>query len=548
MKKILLVAFVLILLGCSPYERQLDLIESVIWDSPQKALELLQQADRVPAPTRSLEARRALLTTIALDKNYIDVTSDSLVKIALDYYADRRDVNKRMLSWYYYGVILQNMGNYMAAIIAFDKAESDAILLEDNLYLGLIFRHKGEIFSLTNNNPQSVHCFEEATRYYSLTGKQAYIDYAKLSLATTYVNSRLFHKADSVFNTLQQPHPDSYIDDRIALLKSQIILEEKGAAKEAVTLFEKASLSSYQLLDYPLRALAYERDEQPKQADLWVQYGYEVARDEADSASLDAIISQIAISRGRYHQAFNLINHACQVQDSLTRILLQQSLSTTQRDYYKKEKQSKELALHRLRQVILIGGLAAVFAVIIIILNIIMISRRNEHRLKEQMATLVIEQSKMRSLQKENAALAGSLFRDKFMQLRQISSSYFDSDSAQNKEIVFQSFKQRVRELRNNDYLFETLENDLNRYSNQVMSKLREQVPEIKGENLKIIALFFAGLPYNTVQLIIGANSVAALKTARSRYRNIIKNAHAKDADLFLEMLDIKKRPTESNK
>lgn len=546
MKNLLPLIALSLFIGCSTsYTKKLDAIEEVLWESPETALDMLQEIDWDKSVSRNQEARRALLMSIALDKNYIDVTSDSLVRIALDYYAYRKDVKNRMFSWYYYGVISQNMSNYTSAIIAFDKAESDAILLADNLYLGLILRHKGEVFSFTNNNPQSVTCFEEAVKYFSLTNKQSYIDYAKLSLATVYVNSRLFGKAESVFYSMPRPHPDSYIEDRISLLQAQIIIEQKDSSEKALKLFEDASLSSYQLLDYPLRAMAHEKVGQRKEADHWTRRSYTFASDEADTASVDAIISHIALSRGQYSHAFNLINHASQVQDSLTRILLQQSLSTAQRDYYKDEERNKETALQRLRQIMLLSGVALCLILVVIVLFFIIQSKKKEQEMKEQMAKLVIEKDTTLSLQKENAALAGSLFRDKFMQLRQISESYFDSDSAQNKELVFQTFKQRIRELRSNDFLFNSLEDDLNRYCNQVMSKLRSQVPAIKGENLKIISLFFAGLPYNAVQLIIGANSVVALKTARSRFRSAIKNAHAKDSDLLLEMLEIKKRPTE---
>jgi hypothetical protein len=75
------------------------------------------------------------------------------------------------------------------------------------------------------------------------------------------------------------------------------------------------------------------------------------------------------------------------------------------------------------------------------------------------------------------------------------------------------------------------------------MSKIRLQVPRIKGENLRIIALFFAGFSYETVKFILNKYSIESLKTARSRYRKEIKDAHAPDTDFFLKMLEMKKRP-----
>ena len=94
--------------------------------------------------------------------------------------------------------------------------------------------------------------------------------------------------------------------------------------------------------------------------------------------------------------------------------------------------------------------------------------------------------------------------------------------------------------MRTDEDLFFSLEKDLDRYCDGVMTKLRSQVPSIKGENLKLIALFFAGLPYSTVQLVMNRVSIDSLKTARSRFRKEIKAADAPDEALFLKLLEMK--------
>jgi hypothetical protein len=55
--------------------------------------------------------------------------------------------------------------------------------------------------------------------------------------------------------------------------------------------------------------------------------------------------------------------------------------------------------------------------------------------------------------------------------------------------------------------------------------------------------LFFAGFSYPVVQLIMNKQSVESLKMGRSRFRKEILAAKAADADMFLKMLDMKKRP-----
>jgi hypothetical protein len=72
------------------------------------------------------------------------------------------------------------------------------------------------------------------------------------------------------------------------------------------------------------------------------------------------------------------------------------------------------------------------------------------------------------------------------------------------------------------------------------MDKLKDQVPGIRGNNRRIIALFFAGIPDPVVQIIMQRVSIGSLRTLRSRFRQTIKEAHAPDENLFLDMLDTK--------
>ena len=105
-----------------------------------------------------------------------------------------------------------------------------------------------------------------------------------------------------------------------------------------------------------------------------------------------------------------------------------------------------------------------------------------------------------------------------------------------------------MKELRNSPDLFNELKEDLNRYCFGIMKKLGEQVPEIKGENRDIIALFFSGIPDVFIQTIMNRVSIGSLRTLRYRLRQTIKDASCPDENLFLEMLSIEKQPGKKSK
>ena len=79
------------------------------------------------------------------------------------------------------------------------------------------------------------------------------------------------------------------------------------------------------------------------------------------------------------------------------------------------------------------------------------------------------------------------------------------------------------------------------------MSKLRQEIPDIKGNTLKSIMLFFAGIPNITVQLITGKISLKSVEMERSRCRHIIRESNAPDTDFFMQMLKSRKTATRKN-
>ena len=94
--------------SCHYSNKALDSAYGLMQERPDSALVILQQWQRNnPHPSKGNEARHALLLSMALDKNYIDLQSDSIIDKAVRYYAPRKG-RERMLAYYYQGRILQN--------------------------------------------------------------------------------------------------------------------------------------------------------------------------------------------------------------------------------------------------------------------------------------------------------------------------------------------------------------------------------------------------------------------------------------------------------
>lgn len=92
--------------------------------------------------TRKVQAKYALLYSMALDKNYIDVTNDSIIAPAASYYTNHGAADDRLKTYYYLGRIAMNGGEYETAMTHFVKAEQYADKCKDNVAVGLLHNAK----------------------------------------------------------------------------------------------------------------------------------------------------------------------------------------------------------------------------------------------------------------------------------------------------------------------------------------------------------------------------------------------------------------------
>ena len=534
-----------ILIACKEggYSR-LDLAESLLNTKPDSALVILNTLQQEELGSRKSKARYALLMSAALDENYIDVQSDSLITIAVDYYSKKRCCRNRMLAWYYQGIVLNNAKDYIPSMLAFEKAESDARELNELFYLGLIFRNKATLNHLTNNTPAAIDNWKKAIECFEIAEVPLYLIYAKYSLATEYANNKDFIKADSLLQVVKQSAPRQSLLDQSIIRRASILVMQDTLPEIAVRMYQNSPERYFTFLDYAYLAQAFEMTGQKDSADYWITEGYAHCQNREQNATLDYMASRIQLSRGDYESAFHLLDNATTVQDSLTRILLQQSISSAQRDYYKNEAQFREERIRHLRERTTWGASLGVLTLLLIIAIATLRSRRKDRLIQDQMTRLALEERDLEQLKRERAHLVGTLFNEKIGHVEELNDLYFKEEDEKKKSLIFRQIKQTVASMKKDPALFLSLERDLDRYCNGVMSKLRQQVPAIKGiNNIHTIMLFFAGFSYPVVQLILNKQSIESLKTARSRYRKEILSSGAADADLFINMLEMKKRP-----
>ena len=176
MKNILSILLLLLAFtACSDKKAVTDVLnraETLMNEHPDSALNLLRTLTFDVFQKESNRARYALLHSQALDKNYIDVTNDSLISVALEYYKDKDDVRSKFLSYYYMGRVHANEGDNLKAILSYSQAEQLEGEIRDSLALGLLYSQLGDLYREYYDFPKSLDAFRKAEICYGQVSKE----------------------------------------------------------------------------------------------------------------------------------------------------------------------------------------------------------------------------------------------------------------------------------------------------------------------------------------------------------------------------------------
>ena len=209
-KNILFILTILLLLACTACYRStrhvtehLSQAEGLIWAAPDSALHILESISTSRHLTGKEQADYALLLSLAQYRCYIPVSSDSLINLAIEYYKDKNDADKKGAALYVKGCILEEYTKDIPnALLAYKEAEMCIPDMNEKRYVARIYSSLGYI------NKKSFH-FDPAKEYYqkalqaNIDGKDT-VAYASnlLNLSTLYYTLHQADSANRCINTL----------------------------------------------------------------------------------------------------------------------------------------------------------------------------------------------------------------------------------------------------------------------------------------------------------------------------------------------------------
>lgn len=174
--------------------------DSLMDARPDSSLKLLEAfaADSLNVVSKSVRMYYTLLRTTADDRNYITHTSDSVMRIVVDYYQKHGPADKLARSYYVLGRVYDDMHNYPTALDYYHKAIDATTPLKNYRLLGLTYSQIGTLYVYQGLYEDCVDAYRKSYKYGILSNDNlrinAYLQgLARAFTATGEADSALFY-------------------------------------------------------------------------------------------------------------------------------------------------------------------------------------------------------------------------------------------------------------------------------------------------------------------------------------------------------------------
>lgn len=174
--------------------------DSLMYERPDSSLKLLEAfaTDSLNVVSKSVRMYYTLLRTTADDRNYITHTSDSAMRIVVDYYQKHGPADKLARSYYILGRVYDDMHNYPTALEYYHKTIDTATPLKNHRLLGLTYSQIGTLYVYQGLYEESAEAYKEAYNYANRVVGKRDLPYYLRDLGRAYtslnnVDSALFY-------------------------------------------------------------------------------------------------------------------------------------------------------------------------------------------------------------------------------------------------------------------------------------------------------------------------------------------------------------------
>ncbi|MBR5898634.1 MAG: hypothetical protein IKZ14_04110 [Muribaculaceae bacterium] len=393
---LLAVVAVMIAVACGEsrhISNTLEQAEAVMQEYPDSALTLLQAINPDNLTTDRGRAMHALLLSQAYDKNYIDLTDDSLISIAVDYFAPTNNHHYAMLAHYYHAVVNFNANEFATSSISCLEAEKHALDLNNHQYLGMIYSLMMYIHNYSYNFDEELICAQKSLEHFQKHGDEKYIGNALISLAEAYNNIKDYPCSEEIY--LEAKQFANSIADTTLICRAirgyahvrKVQLDFDAVKRQLMTVLMGYN-RAVNAVDYCHLSEAYSHENKMDSAAYYLKKGEELSRFALDSVA-------VANARSRYYKTIGDYGNALKWEYSINikrystlQEIWQQAVVRAQRNYHNHQAEVNAFKASLFSSYLII----AIISVIVLLISLIAYIQYARHKTaKKQVRILQLE-------------------------------------------------------------------------------------------------------------------------------------------------------------
>ena len=534
--------------SCSNTYSQLQEIESYIEEEPKRALEEIRNInpDKFLHSPRT-KAKHALLHSMALDKNYIDLTTDSIIAPAVKYYLKHGSADDRLLMHYYMGRIYANAGNLDKAAIEYTRGEELVDDAENKVAAGRLYTVFATVYNKTNNAKKEI---EYAQKGYAFFKEMNYIErseVAKGKLAMAYANNRVFNVADSLFEECLE----ALTEDTVSMAKylghyaRLNVLKPDPEPEKAILLLERRRKEYNKALTpglYCVYAYALQQLGRLDECDNILEQLKETGYKE-----LDFWQYRIYKHRNQYEQAMAHLENSAKKYEYQMISLLSDNTDNALKDYYSSEAEKNKLQMklkvsYLLLALVLFAAAAAYF--------IIHLVRTNRKKAQDIENSLLLYENVCRTLEVYGTQCAeqnnsidmlrselAQSYKKQFSTIGELCLTYLTKqDKKDVKDHIYKKVVNMIANISDDKKLHKKLEDQINAELDNILINMRVDMPDLTDEDMRFISYCIVGFDATIISTILNI-SCSNVYTKKSRFKSRIKELDSPRKEHYLRFI-----------
>lgn len=406
----LCVAALFAVIGCEDHGAvymRLERAGSMMNADPQGALAVLDSINKDELSTRRLNAEYALLLSMAYDKNEIDVTSDSLVRVAYDYYRYFGSKDDKLKAYYYLGNAYLCMYDYEKAIETFLKAEKLAGKVKDKTALALLYNTSAYIY-VKIKDPKSIDYYRKSADAFYAAGDTnravrslLYRSIVCDAVGADSIENATFREIEDMKDRVDKEYLHQYYGIKISKAVSE---GDRSAVKDILdTYFSIYDESDVDWANVAEAQVCLGMFREAEQSLGKFRKRFPSKRLDVEYTFYHSRLATVYDSMKLYKRSLQEYQRYVELSDSIARIDL---ASDTK---YLKDRNRNELELRRFRNRVIVLSILGVAIVILVagLAHMYVLRRRNNKALKSELERdrerLAEMQKELERLQKESS-------------------------------------------------------------------------------------------------------------------------------------------------